>query len=155
VNARDAMPFGGRLLIETRNVLLDQALEPKHCEAAPGPAILLTVTDTGVGMNQATLQRIFEPFFTMKPAGQGTGLGLAICEEIIKQHGGHISVRSEPGVGTSFSIALPQFEGNTAEPEQPHTARLMKLPTGHETVLLVEDEPSVLALTARLLRRQG
>jgi PAS domain S-box-containing protein len=155
VNARDAMPFGGQLAIETRNVLLDQMLEHKHSAILPGPYLLLKISDTGIGMDAGTLQRVFEPFFTTKQAGHGTGLGLAICDEIIKHHGGHICVDSEPGEGTSFTIYLPQMDGNPIKTAYTRKTGADHLPDGHETVLLVEDEPSVLIPIARLLRRQG
>lgn len=155
VNARDAMPFGGQLSIETRNVLLDQVFEHARSTIIPGSYLLLKISDTGIGMDAGTLQHIFEPFFTTKQAGHGSGLGLAICDEIIKQHGGHICVDSEPGEGTSFTIYLPRMDGNPIKTAFIHKTRAGHLPRGHETVLLVEDEPTVLLPIARLLRRQG
>jgi PAS domain S-box-containing protein len=155
VNARDAMPFGGQLAIETRNVQWDQVRERAHSAIKPGSYLSLNISDTGIGMDAGTLQRIFEPFFTAKQAGYGTGLGLAICDEIIKQHGGHICVDSEPGEGTSFTIYLPQVDTNPIETAYTHKIGAGYLPRGDETVLVVEDEPTVLLPIARLLRRQG
>jgi two-component system cell cycle sensor histidine kinase/response regulator CckA len=155
VNARDAMPFGGQLAIETHNVQWDHVREHAHSAIKPGSYLLLKISDTGIGMDAGTLQRIFEPFFTTKQVGHGTGLGLAICDEIIKQHGGYICVDSEPGEGTSFTIYLPQMDANPIETTYTHKTRAGYLPRGHETVLVVEDEPTVLLPIARLLRRQG
>jgi len=155
VNARDAMPFGGQLTIETHNVLLEHVVEHECLKVPPGSYLLLKISDTGIGMDAGTLQHIFEPFFTTKKAGHGTGLGLAICNEIIKQHGGHIRVSSEPGEGTCFTIYLPQMDGNPIKTTYTHKTEAGHLPRGHETVLFVEDEPSVRIPIARLLRRQG
>jgi CheY-like chemotaxis protein len=153
VNARDAMPDGGKLTIETQNVMLDEAYARPRVGVSPGPYIMLAVSDTGIGMDKATQQRLFEPFFTTKAVGRGTGLGLATCYGIIKQHGGNIWVYSEVGQGTTFKIYLPRVE-EAAEPlpqaDGPHA-----MPRGAEVVLLVEDEPAVRALTARVLRAQG
>jgi two-component system cell cycle sensor histidine kinase/response regulator CckA len=155
VNARDAMPFGGQLIIETRSALLDQAPERRVAQGGAGRYVVLTVSDTGIGMESQIQTKIFEPFFTTKPAGSGTGLGLAICDEIIQQHGGWISVQSEPGEGATFSIYLPQVVDQCAVPMRAAIEEGVDLPRGSETILVVEDDPSVRTFAARLLRRQG
>jgi two-component system, cell cycle sensor histidine kinase and response regulator CckA len=152
VNARDSMPQGGRLMIETANVALDQEYAHTHPTVVPGQYVLLAVTDTGVGMSAEVLSHAFEPFFTTKGPGQGTGLGLATCYGIVSQHGGSIQLYSEVGRGTSVKVYLPRAAGVASAP----FARVESdVPRGTETVLLVEDEPAVRALTARILRRQG
>jgi two-component system cell cycle sensor histidine kinase/response regulator CckA len=153
VNARDAMPEGGRLTIETANVMLDQEYAHTHLTIAPGSYVLLVVTDTGAGMSAEVLHHAFEPFFTTKEPGQGTGLGLATCYGIIKQHGGSIELYSELGRGTSVKVYLPQAAGATSMPLVERESD--QIPRGTEIVLLVEDESAVRALTARMLRRQG
>jgi two-component system cell cycle sensor histidine kinase/response regulator CckA len=153
VNARDAMPEGGKLTIETRNVYLDKAYERGHQSVIEGPYVLLAVSDTGAGMDEEARAHAFEPFFTTKPKGKGTGLGLATCYGIVKQHGGNIWLYSEVGHGTSFKIYLPQVEEAAAPaPVSPDAAGV---PPGDEVVLLVEDEPAVRLLAARVLREQG
>ncbi|NJN95096.1 MAG: PAS domain S-box protein [Anaerolineales bacterium] len=153
VNARDAMPDGGALIIETGQITLDRAYVAKHPEAQTGPHALLTVSDTGHGMDAAIRLRIFEPFFTTKDQGKGTGLGLATVFGIVKQHGGNIWVYSEPGHGTSFKIYLPLADAPASiiEPESPQTGAL----NGVETVLLVEDEASVRQLVGDTLAMYG
>lgn len=153
VNARDAMPAGGTLVIETGQVVLDEAYVAQHIEAQPGPQLVLAVSDTGQGMDAVTQQRIFEPFFTTKSRGQGTGLGLATVFGIVKQHGGSIWVYSELGRGTTFKIYLPLAESPVpaAEPELPEAGSL----GGTETVLLVEDEASVRQLVGETLGAYG
>jgi PAS domain S-box-containing protein len=150
VNARDAMPTGGKLTIETRNVMVE---ESEELEAAPGPHVVLSVTDTGHGMDEETQAHLFEPFFTTKPVGEGTGLGLATVYGIVKQSGGHIKVASAPGQGTTFNVYLPRLEEPTAG-ERAGPA-LSQMPRGTETVLLVEDEASVRSLTHYLLSQCG
>ncbi len=153
VNARDAMPDGGRLTLEAADVVLEESYVAAHAEAQPGPHVLLAVSDTGCGMDNGTLERIFEPFFTTKPAGQGTGLGLATVYAITKHAGGHIMVYSEPGRGTTFKIYLPAVE----EPSEKRRAAPAETapPTGSETVLVCEDDRMVRHLAAHLLRDAG
>jgi signal transduction histidine kinase/ActR/RegA family two-component response regulator len=153
VNAKDAMPSGGRLTIETENVELDEAYCSAHIAARPGPHILLSVSDTGTGMTPDVKARVFEPFFTTKEVGRGTGLGLATVYGIVKQSNGYIWVYSEAGHGTSFKIYLPRTEAQ-CEPmmHQDESGFLLR---GNETVFLVEDESSVRDLAARILRDQG
>jgi CheY-like chemotaxis protein len=153
VNARDAMPTGGKLTIETANVDLGTEYAASQFEVEPGRYVLLAVSDSGVGMDAATQARIFEPFFTTKAEGEGTGLGLATVFGIVKQTGGDISVASEPGVGTTFTLFLPLADC-AAEPEQPQPARRGP-PRGSETVLLVEDEPLVRDLERQMLEECG
>ncbi|RME99046.1 MAG: PAS domain S-box protein [Chloroflexi bacterium] len=153
VNARDAMPNGGKLTIETHNVELDNTALATHVAAQAGPYVLLTVTDTGTGMTGDVLQHIFEPFFTTKEMGQGTGLGLATVYGIIKQNQGNIRVYSEPGLGTTFRIYLPVVE------RAPSARRAEgaggQIPVGSETILLVEDDPGVRGLAEAVLQQFG
>jgi PAS domain S-box-containing protein len=153
INARDAMPRGGRLLLETSNAELDQAYARHHVGVNPGHYVVLTVSDTGVGMDDSTLLHIFEPFFTTKGLGKGTGLGLSTVYGIVQQSGGHVFVYSEPGRGTSFKIYLPRI-GAPAEPLKT-VLEDSRQATGKETILLVEDDPQVRALTSAMLEGCG
>jgi PAS domain S-box-containing protein len=153
VNARDAMPQGGKLLIETSNVNLDEDYARRHPPQLPGPYVLLSVADTGIGMDAETQSHIFEPFFTTKEVGKGTGLGLATVYGVVRQSDGHIWVYSEPGQGTTFKIYLPRA-GQTAGLQQPVAVPADSL-RGSETILLVEDEEALRELTRSLLEGAG
>jgi two-component system, cell cycle sensor histidine kinase and response regulator CckA len=153
VNARDAMPNGGKLTLQTQNVVFDARETALHPDIAAGAYVLLAVTDTGTGMSSDVKARLFEPFFTTKPPGAGTGLGLAMCHGLVKQAGGTISVHSELDVGTTFYVYLPrQLE---APLPLKHEAATTTISTGHETVLLVEDEPMILRVARAALERRG
>jgi PAS domain S-box-containing protein len=154
-NAADAMPEGGRLIIETRTIVLDQEYCREHLEVQAGLFVLLTVTDTGMGMDKHTRERIFEPFYTTKEIGKGTGLGLASAYGIVKSHGGHMHCYSEVGMGTSFKIYLPAFE-QWASSDQDESAPVPgDAPTGTETILVVDDEDALRGLGARTLKSKG
>jgi PAS domain S-box-containing protein len=152
VNARDAMSHGGRLVLETANVELDETYSDRDGAVEPGPFAMVSVTDTGMGMDRETRARIFEPFFTTKGPEEGTGLGLATVYGIVKQSGGHIFVYSEPGQGTTFKVYLPVVLDAVAEKTVPRVAVSLR---GTATILVAEDEPTVRKLAARILQRAG
>jgi len=152
VNARDAMPKGGTITLETANIELDQSYADEHVGVTAGPHVMVAVTDTGVGMDKKTLGRIFEPFFTTKETGKGTGLGLSTVFGIVKQSGGHIWVYSELDHGTTFKIYFPRVN---AEQRRASVGQMATTPRGSETILLVEDEDQVRALATKVLERQG
>jgi PAS domain S-box-containing protein len=143
INGRDAMPNGGRLLIETRTMILDEGFTRNVPGASPGAHILLAVTDSGQGIHTEELPRIFEPFYTTKPEGKGTGLGLAMVESVVKQNGGFISVDSVPGVGSTFNIYFPAAVEAVAEETTRSDAVGFSVPRGCETLLVVEDEAAL------------
>ncbi|ABU58736.1 response regulator [Roseiflexus castenholzii] len=153
VNARDAMAVGGALTIATTNVVADEAFERRYPSLKAGEYVCLTVSDTGIGMDEETRRRAFEPFFTTKKPGEGTGLGLATCYGIVTRHGGAIDLASEPGCGTVVTIYLPRasVEGAQASETVDQSAGL----DGSETIMLVEDDPAVRSLVARTLRAHG
>lgn len=147
VNSRDAMPGGGKLIIETRSVYLDDDYVVKHIQVRPGEYTMLAVTDTGTGIPEEVREHMFEPFFTTKPLGQGTGLGLAMVYGIVKQSGGYIWVYSEPGEGTTFKIYLPKSGDETRE--------IRPAPQATRTILVIEDDELIRDLTVTVLREQG
>jgi len=153
VNARDAMPEGGSLVLETSNVDLDEAYARTHPEARAGAHVRLAVSDTGHGMDAATASRIFEPFFTTKPRGKGTGLGLATVHGIVQQSGGHVDVYSEPGHGTTFKIYLPRVEAQEQPPADEGAS--VESHGGSETIVLVEDEDGLRSLIREVLEDAG
>jgi two-component system, cell cycle sensor histidine kinase and response regulator CckA len=153
VNARDAMPRGGILTIETANVELDENYPNTHFAVAPGSYVVLTVTDTGTGITPEVQARLFEPFFTTKDPGKGTGLGLATVHGIVARSGGSVNVHSEMGKGTSFKVYFPR--ANAAEMVVEAAPPPVRMHPGSETVLLVEDAEGLRELTKRLLERLG
>jgi PAS domain S-box-containing protein len=152
VNARDAMPSGGSLTIQAKNIQFDEAQNWRHSSVQPGNYVMLAVTDTGIGMDAATQARIFEPFFTTKALGKGTGLGLPMVYGVINQSGGAISVYSEPGQGTTFKIFFPQCEADSAPDVQQSPASKV---SGNETILLVEDQVAIREVTSVYLMGLG
>jgi CheY-like chemotaxis protein len=154
VNARDAMPKGGQLLILTETTRLDVAHTSAHPEARAGDFVCLSVTDTGTGIAAEHLPHLFEPFFTTKEVGKGTGLGLATVYGIVQQHEGWIEVASQPGAGSTFKIFLPAIEPPPAGVSAPEPVEAKPV-GGSETILLVEDDEAVRSLTSRILRRSG
>jgi signal transduction histidine kinase len=153
VNARDAMPLGGKLTVATINATLDENYARTHAGVVPGDYVMLSVSDTGTGITDEVKAHLFEAFFTTKPQGKGTGLGLTTCQTIVKQSGGHIGIYSEVGKGATFKVYFPRVE-------QPldgmaRTIQAGPLPRGTETLLVVEDEPAVRHLTCNVLQAQG
>jgi hypothetical protein len=157
VNARDAMPDGGKLIIETGNVDLDEAYARRRPDARPGPHVMLGVSDTGHGMNAETLSHMFEPFFSTKELGKGTGLGLATVYGIVRQSGGHVMVYSEPGRGTTFKVYLPRSSEEQEEAEEALAVAgvAQPPPAGTETILLIEDEASLRVMIREILESAG
>jgi two-component system cell cycle sensor histidine kinase/response regulator CckA len=153
VNARDAMPAGGTLLIETRNVDLDDSYVEQHAEVKPGRYVELKVSDAGIGMTQEVMSHLFEPFFTTKNPGEGTGLGLATVYGIVKQSGGSIRVYSEPGEGATFTIYLPRTDAGVKPQQEPETAPPSLC--GTETILVVEDQGELRKIAGHVLRSYG
>ncbi len=154
INARDAMPKGGRMTIETRNADVDESFVRKHPELKPGRYVSLAVSDTGVGIDNEAMEHIFEPFFTTKAPGQGTGLGLATVHGIVHQSGGVVWAYSEPGHGTTFKVYLPRLEGRAGLDDSTTRIRA-SIPHGKETLLLVEDEEVVRDLVRAMLEGCG
>jgi two-component system cell cycle sensor histidine kinase/response regulator CckA len=152
VNARDAMPKGGTLMLEVHDALLNESFSRRHVTIKPGPYVMLAVSDTGTGMDAATQARIFEPFFTTKEKGKGTGLGLATVYGIVKQSGGHIWLYSEPGRGSTFKVYLPRVDDPVDVPVKQASLGTLR---GSETILVVEDEESVRELVQRVLEHFG
>jgi len=152
LNSRDAMPNGGHLLIDTSNVVIDEAYQRQHPYARPGKYVRLMVSDTGTGMDKDTLEHIYEPFFTTKEPGKGTGLGLASVYGIVKQHHGFIDVESRPGQGTAFFLHFPSCSGET---ENVQSSASPQPPSGTETILLAEDHEALAEIAAALLRMHG
>jgi two-component system cell cycle sensor histidine kinase/response regulator CckA len=151
VNARDAMPDGGQVTIETANVVIDERYASEHLDVSPGPHVLLAVTDTGAGMDRAAREHIFEPFFTTKEVGKGTGLGLATIYGIVRQAGGHIRLDSEPGAGSAFKLYFPRVDEPVAVPPVPRPTPA----AGVWRILVVEDEPALRDMTTQILERAG
>jgi signal transduction histidine kinase len=152
LNARDAMPDGGKLIVETRNTHLDANYAARHTDVKPGDFVVLAVSDTGIGMPPDVLERVFEPFFTTKDTGKGSGLGLSMVHGFVNQSGGHIDIESEAGRGTMVRIYLPRLTPDVTS-EEAKTDRALK--RGRETILLVEDNAELRALTQLQLKRLG
>jgi CheY-like chemotaxis protein len=154
VNARDAMPNGGKLTIETTNAFLDEAYAMAHTEVKPGQYAMIAVSDTGIGMTQDVRAKAFDPFFTTKESGRGTGLGLSQVYGFIKQSGGHVKLYSEPGEGTTVKLYLPRFAGADFD-ETRHDVALAQPTRGSEAILVVEDEEDVRRFTTEVLGELG
>ena len=154
VNAKDAMPDGGKLIFKTENFMLDETYCQDHIEVFPGEYVMLTVSDNGHGMDKETLAHIFEPFFTTKETGKGTGLGLAMVYGIVKNHGGHITCYSDPGHGTVFTLFFPILTREDKEPEEEGLKEIETL-GGSETILIVDDEEPLRTLGQNMLERYG
>jgi len=148
------MPRGGRLTIETANVDLDEQYVRRHADASAGPHVMLAVSDTGHGMDRQTVERVFEPFFTTKAPGHGTGLGLSMVYGFVRQSGGHVTVYSEPGSGTTFKIYLPRVDAPAQEGPQPALVPEALQARG-ETILVTEDDAAVRGIIVRVLRGCG
>jgi CheY-like chemotaxis protein len=155
VNARDAMPGGGKLTIETGNAYLDEAYASAHTEVTPGQYVMIAITDTGKGMAQETIDKAFEPFFTTKEAGQGTGLGLSQVYGFVRQSTGHIKIYSELGQGTTVKIYLPRDAGSGGDAEEGWRVQPPPAEPRSETILVVEDNDLLSASVAATLREQG
>ncbi len=155
VNARDAMPDGGTLTIETANAELDEAYAREHLGVQPGQYVLVAVSDTGIGIDRETQAHIFEPFFTTKEPGKGTGLGLSTVYGILQQSGGSVSVYSELGRGTTFKIYLPRSTAKGGRLSSEGAPAIEAVRTGGATILLVEDDESLRKLTGTILQRNG
>ncbi|MDO9264263.1 MAG: PAS domain S-box protein [Desulfosalsimonadaceae bacterium] len=153
LNARDAIAGVGKVTIGTEKVVFDEAYCAENADVVPGEYVLLAVSDDGFGMDKETLGKLFEPFFTTKEMGKGTGLGLATVYGIVKQNNGFIKVYSEPGQGTTFKIYLPRYRGKSGQMQKEFAAE--PISGGHETILLVEDEPAILKMTTMMLERMG
>jgi PAS domain S-box-containing protein len=155
VNARDAMPEGGRLFIETANIPLDEEYTSEQVEVAAGDYVMLSISDTGTGMTPETIERAFEPFFTTKPTGKGTGLGLSMVYGFVKQSGGHIRIYSELGVGTSVKLYLPRAQNSDGPATHDPGTNATEDIKGHETILVVEDDARLRTVTVKVLKELG
>ena len=155
INARDAMPDGGKLIVETSNVTLDREYGERNPDVVPGPHVMISVSDTGIGIEPEVIDRVFEPFFTTKAQGKGTGLGLSMVYGFAKQSGGHIRIYSELGQGTTVKLYLPRASGAEHTDREQHVEPVEHLPAGDEAILVVEDDPDVAAFTMAALETLG